>query len=49
VLLAINNGDATAERLRQAGVEVIAIDYAECQLNGGGLHCSTLPLIRERA
>ena len=48
VLLAINNGDATAERLRKAGVEVITIDYAECQLNGGGIHCSTLPLIRER-
>ena len=48
VLLAINNGDATAERLTKAGVEVIPIDYAECQLNGGGIHCSTLPLIRER-
>jgi N-dimethylarginine dimethylaminohydrolase len=48
VLLAINNGEATAERLSKAGVEVIPIDYAECQLNGGGIHCSTLPLIRER-
>jgi N-dimethylarginine dimethylaminohydrolase len=48
VLLAINNGDATAERLRKVGVEVIPIDYAECQRNGGGIHCSTLPLIRER-
>jgi N-dimethylarginine dimethylaminohydrolase len=48
VLLAINNGDATAERLTGAGVEVIPIDYAECQLNGGGIHCSILPLIRER-
>lgn len=48
VLLAINNGDATAERLTKVGVEVIPIDYAECQLNGGGIHCSTFPLIRER-
>jgi N-dimethylarginine dimethylaminohydrolase len=48
VLLAINNGEATAERLRKVGVEVIPIDYAECQRNGGGIHCSTLPLIRER-
>lgn len=48
VLLAINNGDATAKRLTKAGVEVIPIDYAECQCNGGGIHCSTMPLIRER-
>ncbi len=48
VLLAINNGDATAERLVRAGVEVVPIDYAECQKNGGGIHCSTMPLIRDR-
>jgi N-dimethylarginine dimethylaminohydrolase len=48
VVLAINNGDGTAERLTKAGVEVIPIDYAECQLNGGGIHCSSLPMIRER-
>ncbi|RMF85871.1 MAG: amidinotransferase [Nitrospinota bacterium] len=48
VLLAINNGDATAERLAKAGVEVIPLDYSECQCNGGGIHCSTMPLIRER-
>jgi len=48
VLLAINNGDGTAERLTKAGIEVIPIDYAECQTNGGGIHCSTMPLIRER-
>lgn len=48
VLLAINNGDATAERLVDHGVEVIGIDYAECQQNGGGIHCSTLPLVRDR-
>jgi N-dimethylarginine dimethylaminohydrolase len=49
VLLAINNGDATAERLVDHGVEVIPLDYAECQRNGGGIHCSTLPLVRDRA
>jgi N-dimethylarginine dimethylaminohydrolase len=49
VLLAVNNGDGTAERLRKSGVEVIALDYEECQKNGGGIHCSTLPLIRERS
>lgn len=48
VLLAINNGDATAERLTKLGVEVVPIDYSECQLGGGGIHCSTMPLIRDR-
>jgi N-dimethylarginine dimethylaminohydrolase len=49
VLLAINNGHGTAERLQKAGVEVVALDYSECQQNGGGIHCSTLPLLRERS
>jgi N-dimethylarginine dimethylaminohydrolase len=49
VLLAINNGTGTAERLAKAGIEVVGLDYGECQQNGGGIHCSTLPLLRERA
>ncbi len=48
VLLAINNGDATAERLVSHGIEVVPIDYSECEKNGGGIHCSTAPLIRDR-
>jgi N-dimethylarginine dimethylaminohydrolase len=48
VLLAINNGDGTAGRLADHGVEVVLLDYAESQQNGGGIHCSTLPLIRDR-
>jgi len=46
--LTINNGEGTAERLRKYGVEVIPIDYSECQKNGGSIHCSILPLIREQ-
>jgi len=49
VLLAINNGDGTAERLVDHGVEVVPLQYAECQRNGGGIHCSTLPLVRDRS
>ena len=30
------------------GIEVVPIDYSECQKNGGGIHCSTAPLIRDR-
>lgn len=38
----------TIERLHKAGVETIEIDYHECRKNGGGIHCSTLPLVRDR-
>lgn len=38
----------TVERLNQAGVETIEIEYSEVRKNGGGIHCSTLPLVRER-
>jgi N-dimethylarginine dimethylaminohydrolase len=37
----------TAERLEQRGVAVVRIPYDEIQKNGGGIHCSTMELIRE--
>jgi len=37
----------TADCLDAAGVEVIMVDYDEIHKNGGGIHCSTLPLIRD--
>lgn len=37
----------TVERLHGAGVETIEIPYSEIRKNGGGIHCSTLPLIRD--
>jgi N-dimethylarginine dimethylaminohydrolase len=46
VVLAINNGTGTAERLEKAGITVIPIDFSESQRNGGGIHCATLPLVR---
>lgn len=39
----------TAERLRQRGVEVVTIPYDEIQKNGGGIHCSTMELLRDDA
>gem|GEM_PF-822105 len=38
----------TVERLNQRGVETVEIEYSEVRKNGGGIHCSTLPLIRDR-
>lgn len=37
----------TVERLNYADVETIEIDYYEIRKNGGGIHCSTLPLVRD--
>ena len=39
----------TGERLAAAGVEVVTVPYDELHKNGGGVHCSTMELIREPA
>jgi N-dimethylarginine dimethylaminohydrolase len=39
----------TAERMTAAGVEVVLVGYDELQNNGGGVHCSTMELIRDPA
>jgi len=41
------HAERTAKRLRRAGVEVVPIEYSEMPKSGGGIHCSTLPLIRD--
>lgn len=38
----------TVERLNAAGIETVEIPYDEVLKNGGGVHCSTLPLVRDR-
>lgn len=43
------NCPRTIERLECAGVQTIPIEYDEVAKNGGGIHCSTLPLVRDRA
>jgi N-dimethylarginine dimethylaminohydrolase len=37
----------TAERLGSRGIEVVPVPYDEIQKNGGGIHCSTMELIRD--
>ena len=39
----------SADRLRARGVDVIQIPYGEIHKNGGGVHCSTMELVRDRA
>lgn len=47
-LVIISEGcERTQERLQQAGIESIAIPYAENHKNGGGIHCSSMPLVRD--
>ena len=37
----------TRERLERRGVEVVAVPYDEVQKGGGGIHCSTMELVRD--
>lgn len=39
----------TAERLARRGVEVVTVPYDEIHKNGGGVHCSTMELLRDPA
>lgn len=38
---------ATLDTLADHGVQIVTIPYDQLQLNGGGIHCSTCPLIRD--
>lgn len=39
----------SAERLERRGIEVVLLPYDEIERNGGGIHCSTMELLREPA
>ena len=41
------HAERSAKRLEAAGVEVVMVEYDQLHRSGGGIHCSTLPLIRE--
>jgi N-dimethylarginine dimethylaminohydrolase len=40
--------ERTRAELEDHGVEIVTVPYDKIQLNGGGIHCSTCPLIRDR-
>jgi len=41
------SAERSAGKLVRAGIEVIPIEYDEIPKGGGGIHCSTLPLVRD--
>lgn len=41
--------DRTRRALEGCGIEIVTLPYDKVQLNGGGIHCSTAPLIRDAA
>ncbi len=47
VILPRGVSDATARALEDRDVTILEIDYDQVQLNGGGIHCSTCPLVRD--
>lgn len=47
VLMSTGLSERTAEKFDKAGISVRFVDYDKVALGGGGLHCSTAPLIRD--
>ncbi len=47
VLMPHGISDATRATLEAEGVEIVTVPYDRVQMNGGGIHCSTSPLIRD--
>jgi N-dimethylarginine dimethylaminohydrolase len=48
-VLMAEGSPVTTARLRDAGVEVRTVAYDEIHRNGGGVHCSTMELVRDPA
>ncbi len=47
VIMPPGASNQTMDELAKHSVEVINLDYDKMSLNGGGIHCSTCPLIRD--
>ena len=46
-VLVCSDAPWTAEYMSKRGIEVIPVKYRECRKKGGGIHCGTLPLVRD--
>lgn len=47
VLMNEGIGPRTLDKLAKAGIEIVTVPYDKVYLGGGGIHCSTAPLIRD--
>ncbi|MGI9412675.1 MAG: dimethylarginine dimethylaminohydrolase family protein, partial [Hyphomicrobiales bacterium] len=47
VLMPEGASPRTQDALDSHGIEIVTLPYDKVQLNGGGIHCSTCPLIRD--
>ena len=47
VIMPPGASNQTMDELARHDVEIINLDYDKMSLNGGGIHCSTCPLIRD--
>ncbi len=48
VIVMDRRGVWTREILERHGVKTLPVDWEECTKHGGGVHCSSLPLVRDR-
>lgn len=48
VIMSDGASNRTLDALARNKIEIIKLPYGSVQLNGGGIHCSTMPLIRDR-
>ena len=48
-ILMAEGSPRTQATLHEQGVQVITVPYDEIHKNGGGIHCSTMELVRLRA
>ena len=47
VVMEANLSPRTADKLDKLGIEIVDVKYDKIWLGGGGIHCSTSPLIRD--
>lgn len=47
LIMSTGGSNRTLDAMARHGIEMVTVDYSNVQLNGGGIHCSTMPLIRD--
>ncbi len=47
IIMSAGVSDRTREKLDKAGITILPLDYEKVYSGGGGIHCSTAPLLRD--